>query len=173
MPRTKKKVAKAEDNIKEKLEFIGLDLDNIPKNLLEYQNLNYRAMKNYIEKQYKQYRYVDVEDIEILLTPTNRLDPLKEKFEKASPLGCYLDSENEENIMKYAEFINMLKNVEISEIEKIETKEINETEKIEETNNNTEDKEIVEEEKQQDDVEIENEEVKEDNEDQKEEGGQE
>lgn len=120
MPRTKKKVAKAEDNIKEKLEFIGLDLDNIPKNLLEYQNLNYRAMKNYIEKQYKQYRYVDVEDIEILLTPTNRLDPLKEKFEKASPLGCYLDSENEENIMKYAEFINMLKNVEISEIEKIE-----------------------------------------------------
>ena len=35
-------------------------------------------------------------EIQILLSPTNRLDDIKEKYSNASPLATYLDSNNEE-----------------------------------------------------------------------------
>lgn len=107
------------DNIKEKLEYLGLDLENIPKGLLEFEPLEFRIPKRYDEKQYRQYRYVPVKQIEILLSPTTRLDDLEEKYKKASPLSDYLDSTNEDNILKYTTFLNMLKEFKIEDVEKV------------------------------------------------------
>ena len=97
MPRKKKEVV---EGITEKLEYLGLDLDKIPQNLKEFEHLEYRVSRFYDEKQYRQYRYIDVKDIQILLSPTNRLTDLDEKYKKARPLYEYLDSKNEENIIK-------------------------------------------------------------------------
>ena len=98
MPRKKKEVV---EGITEKLEYLGLDLDKIPQNLKKFEPLEYRVSRFYDEKQYRQYRYIDVKDIQILLSPTNRLTDLDEKYKKARPLYEYLDSKNEENIIKY------------------------------------------------------------------------
>lgn len=108
------------DEILEKLDYLGLDLEKIPKQLNAVEELEYRVPKFYDESQYKQYRYVKVKDIQILLTPSNRLDELAEKYKKAAPLSDYLDSENEDNYLKHTTFLNMLKNVRIDKIEEIE-----------------------------------------------------
>ena len=81
--------------------------------------MEYRIPKFYDEKQYRRYRYVPIQDIQILLSPTNRLDEMEEKYKKASPLADYLDNTTEENILKYTTFLNMLKQVTIDEIEKV------------------------------------------------------
>ena len=107
------------ENIEEKLEYLGLDLENIPKQLKDFEPLKFRRPKTYEEKQYKQYRYVPVKEIEILLSPTTRLDDLEEKYKKASPLSEYLDNTSEDNILKYTTFLNMLKQFKIEDVEKV------------------------------------------------------
>lgn len=107
-------------DIKEKLEYLGLDLNNIPKDLSKYKPLEFRVPKFYDEKQYRQYRYIPTKNIQILLSQTNRLDDIAEKYKKAKPLVSYLDSESEENILNYTTFLKMLTKLNIKEIEKIE-----------------------------------------------------
>ena len=107
------------ENIEEKLEYLGLDLENIPKQLKDFEPLKFRIPKTYEEKQYKQYRYVPVKEIEILLSPTTRLDDLEEKYKKASPLSEYLDNTSEDNILRYTTFLNMLKQFKIEDVEKV------------------------------------------------------
>ena len=111
------------NSIEEKLEYLGLDLEKIPKELIEHKPLEFRVPKFYDEKQYKQYKYIPIKDIQILLSPTNRLDDIQEKYKKSSPLKDYLDNTKEENILKHTTFLNMLKQVSISDIEKIENEQ--------------------------------------------------
>ena len=118
MPRTKKE--KLDSNLQKKLDYLGLNLEKLPKAFKEYTSINFRTLKGYDEKKYKQYRFVNVSDIEILLSPTNRVDGIKEKYEKAVPLCFYLDSKNEENLMYYTEFLKMLNKVKVSAIDDIE-----------------------------------------------------
>ena len=115
----KKKKGTLESAIEEKIEYLGLNFERVPKALIATDNLNFKALKGYDEKQYKQYKYVKISDIDILLTPTHRLDSLHERYDEASPLYMYLDSINEENALKYTTFLKMLKKVEIGDIEKI------------------------------------------------------
>ena len=122
MPRKKKEVV---EGISDKLEYLGLDLDKIPEKFKKVEPLKYRVPKFYDEKQYRQYRYIDIKDIQILLTPTNRLDELSDKYKKARPLYEYLDTKNEDNILKHTTFLNMLKNMDIDEIEEIEKEQAN------------------------------------------------
>lgn len=118
------------NKIEEKLEYLGLNLGKIPANIKKVEPLEFRIPKFYDEKQYRQYRYIPVKDIQILLSPTNRLDKIEEKYKKAGPLAEYLDSKNEKNILKYTTFLNMLKKVKIEEIEKIEQEQANLSKKI-------------------------------------------
>lgn len=106
--------------IQNKLEYIGLNLGRIPKFLTEYTPLNYRAVKSYDDNIYKVYKHINVQDIEILLTPTDRLADLKERYKLAAPLFTYLDEKSEENIEKFTIFLNMLKNLDIDKIEELE-----------------------------------------------------
>lgn len=109
-----------ENDIESKLEYIGLDLENIPSFLKDAKEIEYRPIKVNEENTYKIYRYIPISNIEILLTPTNRLNTIKEKYTKASKLITYLNPEEENDIIKHTTFLKMLKEVEISEIEKIE-----------------------------------------------------
>ena len=105
--------------MEEKLEYLGLDLDNIPKELKKQTSLEFRATKTYDNKQYRQYKYLSVKDIKILLSPTNRLDDIEEKYKKAKPLSDYLDNKKEKNIINHTTFLNMLNQIKIEDIEKI------------------------------------------------------
>jgi len=105
----KRKSKKTETAIEEKIEYLGLNFERVPKALIATDNLNFKALKGYDEKQYKQYKYIKISDIDILLTPKHRMDSLHERYDEASPLYKYLDSINEENAIKYATFLKMLK----------------------------------------------------------------
>jgi len=122
LPRKKKEKI---EGIEDKLEYLGLELDNIPKKLKEFEPLEFRVSRFYDEKQYRQYRYIPIQDLQILLSPTNRLEELGEKYKKASPLYEYLDNEKEENILKYTTFLNMLKNFNIEDVENVEKEQNN------------------------------------------------
>lgn len=113
------------ESIEEKLEYLGLNLEKIPAALKKAEPLEFRVPKFYDEKQYRQYRYIPIKDIQIMLSPTNRLDEIEEKYKKASPLADYLDSKKEENILKYTTFLNMLKQIKIEDIQKIEEEQAN------------------------------------------------
>ena len=116
----RKKKVNLEPEIEEKLKYIGLSLDNISPNLQEEQPLNYRVPRDYDENQYKQYRYIPVSKISILLTPTNRLDELEEKYRKATPLIAFLDNQSEESSIRHSIFLNMLKQLSLEDLEKLE-----------------------------------------------------
>ena len=126
----KKTVEKISETIKEKLEYLGLDLEKIPKSIKQFENLGFRVSKFYNENQYKQYRYIPIKDIQILLSPTNRLDEIEEKYKKASPLADYLDNKSEENIIKHTTFLKMLNEFKIEDVEKIEEEQNNLNKKI-------------------------------------------
>lgn len=113
--------------IEEKLKTIGLDLGKIPKSLLSMEKIKYKPLKSYEDNNYKIYKYVNVKDIEILITPVDRLDDLNEKIKKALPLAVYLNSESEETIEYYTTFLKLLNNLDVEKLEQIEEeqKELN------------------------------------------------
>ena len=97
-------------------------MDEIPKTLKLVEDLKFRPNSGFDEKKYRQYRFVSPKEIQILLSPTNRLDDIKEKYSKSSPLADYLEtnSKDEDEQQKYATFLRMLDEVKIEEIEKVE-----------------------------------------------------
>lgn len=109
-----------ENDIISKLEYIGLDLENIPDFLNETFKFDYKPLKSTHENNYKIYRYIPISEIQILLTPCNRLNTIQEKYGKANAISSYLDSKSEENILKYTTFLKMLKEVDINEIQELE-----------------------------------------------------
>lgn len=109
-----------EDTILSKLEYIGLNLAKIPNFLKETKKLDYKPIKNIEENKYRVYRYIPISKIKILLTPCNRLNDISEKYKESKSIADYLDSKSEENILNYATFLKMLKEVNLSEIEKLE-----------------------------------------------------
>ena len=106
--------------ITKNLKYIGLDLENIPEFLLDYKDVDFKPSKTFEESTFKVYRYINIRDIQILITPKNRLDSITEKYAEAMPINQYLDYENEKNIVRYAELLKMFKHVNILEIENIE-----------------------------------------------------
>lgn len=108
-----------DNDIKEKLNYIGLDLDKIPEFFTDTKPIDYKPIKAYDENGYKVYKYIPISKIQILLTPTNRLNTIKEKYSKASNLKSYLHPETEEDIIKHTTFIKMLNKVKIEKIEEI------------------------------------------------------
>lgn len=115
MPNTNEK-----DLITNNLEYIGLDLENIPDFLWDYRDVDFKPVKANETNQFKIYRYLPIKDIQILFTPTNRTNTAYEKYVKAEPIQHYLDKENEMNLIKHATFLKMFENMNREEIEHIE-----------------------------------------------------
>ena len=119
MPETEEK-----DIILHNLNYIGLDLQNIPSFLMEYKDVDYKPTKAYEQTDFRVYKYISLKDIQIFLTPTNRLNSITEKYSKAIPLREYLDNQSEKNILNYASFLKMLEKLNEKEIKKIEEEQI-------------------------------------------------
>ena len=86
--------------ITKNLKYIGLDLENIPEFLLDYKDVDFKPSKTFEESTFKVYRYINIRDIQILITPKNRLDSITEKYAEAMPINQYLDYENAKNIVR-------------------------------------------------------------------------
>ena len=80
----------------------------------------------YDEKAYKVYKYISISKIDVLITKSNRLDSVYDKYSNSSSLYEYLVPEKEEDMEKHAEFLKMLDKVTIQEIQELE----NEQEKL-------------------------------------------
>ena len=76
------------------LNYIGLDLENIPDFLMDYKDVDYKPTRAYEQTDFRVYKYIHLKDIQILLTPTNRLNSITEKYSKALPLSEYLDDKD-------------------------------------------------------------------------------
>ena len=109
-----------ESIILQNLQYIGLDLEKLPDFLMMYKDVDYKPTKTYEQRDFKVYRYININDIQILLTPKNRLDSVIEKYEQALPLAMYLDEKNEENLVRHASFLKMLEKINKKEIDKID-----------------------------------------------------
>ena len=107
------------DVIMKNLSYIGLDLENVPDFLMNYKDVDFKPNKTYEENSYKVYRYIHLNDIQILLTPKNRMNTAFEKYSEAEPINQYLEPSDEKGIVKYATFLKMLENMNIKEIEDI------------------------------------------------------
>ena len=118
-----KNIAEDKEKLKEKLEYIGLNLERVPKFLTDFTPFSFKPQKSYNNTNYKVYKYVDVNDIEILLTPTDRLTNIDEKYKKSSPIKNYLDSKTEQNIEHFTTFLKLLSDTNIEDIEKVETEQ--------------------------------------------------
>ena len=103
-----------------KIKYIGFELEKVPEFLKDFEPLNYRVPKVYDETTYKIYKYVKIKDIEILITPKDRLDELSERYKLASPLFTYMKPETNEDIEKYAYFLKMINQTNVLDIENIE-----------------------------------------------------
>lgn len=114
-----KKTNESQKTLEKNLEYIGLNLEKIPTFLKEHESLNFRPSKTYDDTVYKVYKYVNIKNIEILITPSDRLTDIKEKYKLASPISEYLDSKNKDNIEKFATFMKMITTMSKDRIEQI------------------------------------------------------
>ena len=108
------------EGIEEKLKYIGLDLENVPEIIAGPSSVSFRIKRNYDEKSYKVYKYVNVNDIVILLTPTHRLADYTEKYAKALPIAMFFNPVHEEDMLRYTAFLNMVKSLQIEDLKEIE-----------------------------------------------------
>ena len=115
MPETEEK-----EQIIRNLNYIGLDLNNVPDFLMEYKDVDYKPTRAYEQTDFKVYKYINLRDIQILLTPTNRLNTISEKYTAAEPICNYLNDKDENKLINYAKFLKMVENINVREIEKIE-----------------------------------------------------
>ena len=107
-------------NLKEKLDYIGIKLEKTPKFIKDAQPVNFVSSPTMNDNEHKIFKYVPIDEIEILVSPTNRLTDIKEKYNKAKTLAEYMDPKN---IDEYATFLNMITTTSIEGIEEIEKKQ--------------------------------------------------
>ena len=114
---------KKTNDIEKNLEYLNLDLNNIPAILNRSTETEMIPARNYEEKKYKVYKYVPISKIKILLTQANRLNTIQEKVKKASSLYSYLVPEDEDGILKHTIFLKMIQEMNIKEIENLESEQ--------------------------------------------------
>ncbi len=119
-------MAKATKEIEKKLENIGLNIEKVPACLSKRESIKFRASKTYDDTSYKIYKYIDVKDIEIFITSSDRMDDLNQKFKKADYLINYIKVEEEqrvEDIEKYTTFLELLKKLDLEKLAELEQRQ--------------------------------------------------
>ena len=108
------------NDLQKKLDY--LDLEDIPDDVTNFKPLNFSVSRLNNDKDHRIFRFVPIDQIDILITPSLRTDPLKDKYAKSLPLYKYIyPAEEEEDIETYTTFLKMLNSVTIPEIENIAT----------------------------------------------------
>lgn len=105
--------------IEEKLKYLGLDLNNIPENLIRTESIDFRPDRAYSGETNKVYKYIPINEIEIIVTKANKMSSIQEKYENASPICSYIKPQTEKDMVNHAKFLKMVADMEIPEIEEI------------------------------------------------------
>ena len=105
--------------IQTNLEYIGLDLNNIPQFIKNYRPLEFRPIRGLSENKSRIYKYLNIKDIQIYITPRNKMDLLSKKYEECNQLYDYLKLESEDDIVKHGVFLKMVDKININELERI------------------------------------------------------
>lgn len=113
------KETKEKDSINKKIKQLGINLDNIEKFKIS-EKVKYRELKEYDNTSHKVYRFINIQDLDIYLTPTSRLESIDKKYKLAKPLFQYLESINDEESELKETFTEMIKNVDLDRIEELE-----------------------------------------------------
>ncbi len=117
------------EDIKEKLNVIGLDLDNLPEFLQKVRPIVFNPSRLNNDKELKVYKYVSISDIEIYCTPAYRDDAIKEKYDRALPLAEYI-RKSEEDTEKSRDLLNAFDRISSISIKRIENEQKKMREKI-------------------------------------------
>ena len=109
------------DDLKEKLDYIGMNLEEIPDFLNNVTSFKFNPSRYSSDKEHRVFKYVPIDKIEILLTPHLRSDDIKKKYSEAEPLIAFLNpkTNSEEEIEKYTYLLKMIATFSISEVENI------------------------------------------------------
>lgn len=99
------------------LEYLNLDLKQIPDSIKNTDDIDIKASEIRNEKNYKVYKYLPIKQINIVMTNARRLDEPAKKVESMNDLSYYLNEKNQE---EYYSFLNLLENASIKEIEEID-----------------------------------------------------
>lgn len=116
---------KYKHSLDEKLKFIGIDKDNIPSTLLKQEKTNFKLNSLAKDKSEDVYIYLNIKDLEFLLTEKNSDEDLSVKYKDAKSISEYLTfDENDElkakDTLKFLKLIENLDENEISRIEKMQ-----------------------------------------------------
>ena len=116
---------KYKHSLDEKLKFIGIDKDNIPSALLKQGKTNFKLNSLAKDKSEDVYIYLNIKDLEFLLTEKNSDEDLSVKYKDAKSISEYLTfDENDElkakDTLKFLKLIENLDENEISRIEKMQ-----------------------------------------------------
>jgi hypothetical protein len=114
------KKSESNGDLTSKLDFLGLDLENIPEFLKDFSPLNFNTSRLNNDKDHRVYRYVPIDEIEILITPSLRSDDIKKKYSEAVPLGRFFNPKGEEeDIERYATLLKIISSLSVADIENI------------------------------------------------------
>ena len=102
------------------LEYIGLDLENIPQKLLEAEPIHFSDFSN--SNVYKVYDYVSVHDLEILITPLDRTAEIRERYKTAKPLSAYLQADDRKSKEIFNDVLDLASVNEIKKLEDLQEK---------------------------------------------------
>ena len=102
------------------LEYIGLDLENIPQKLLEAEPIHFSDFSN--SNVYKVYDYVSVHDLEILITPLDRTAEIRERYKTAKPLSAYLQADDRKTKEIFNDVLDLASVNEIKKLEDLQDK---------------------------------------------------
>ena len=96
--------------IEENLEFLGLDVENVPEFLKNYKEVRYLVSKSYDDKDYKVYKYIDIDKIQIRITTIDRLNSIGDKFAQSANIYDYMlkDIKDEKDLLRQTVFLSML-----------------------------------------------------------------
>ena len=102
------------------LEYIGLDLENIPQKLLKSEPIHFSDFSN--SNVYKVYDYVSVHDLEILITPLDRTAEIRERYKTAKPLSAYLQADDRKTKEIFNDVLDLASVNEIKKLEDLQEK---------------------------------------------------
>ena len=110
-------------DLQDKLDYLKLDLEDLPESLRESHSLNFNISRLNNDKEHRVYKFIPIDKIDILFTPCLREDTVKNKYSKAVPLYNFLDidSNSEDAEDKELTLIKVLSRLSIPEIENIST----------------------------------------------------
>ena len=108
------------EDISEKLKYLDLDLEDLPKCVTDFNALNFNVTRVNNDKDHKIYKFIPIDRIEILLTPCLREDLVKDKYNKAVPLYKFFENENTpEGEDRRIQFLKMVQEFSIAEVENV------------------------------------------------------